>query len=202
MQELNYNRSSYFEPVFQQTRLCLETQRQRWMNNFIVATWDRNSILLHESMTICKPYMLLFIIAVILHRFQWHVRMLKMASIHSILVSFHFISFRCYISLDTCFDSRYCLFLCQTTNAGLVYICITVNYEYNRKNIRNSENGESNRGECTNTTWMSVWFGIFVGWWVQVFSLYIYYVQCARFYFSTCFKFTLRLSVSSFSDQI
>lgn len=44
-----------------------------------------------------------------------------------------FISFRCYISLDTCFDSRYCLFLCQTTNAGLVYICITVNYEYNRK---------------------------------------------------------------------
>lgn len=49
------------------------------------------------------------------------------------LVSFHFISFRCYISLDTCFDSRYCLFLCQTTNAGLVYICITVNYEYNRK---------------------------------------------------------------------
>lgn len=198
MQELNYNRSSYFEPVFQQTRLCLETQRQRWMNNFIVATWDRNSILLHESMTICKPYMLLFIIAVILHRFQWHVRMLKMASIHSILVSFHFISYRCYISLDTCFDSRYCLFLCQTTNAGLVYICITVNYEYNRKKyvIQKTEKAI----EVNVPTPPECQFGLeFLS--VDGFRFFPF-IQCARFYFSTCFKFTLRLCVSSFSDQI
>lgn len=146
--------------------------------------------------------MLLFIIAVILHRFQWHVRMLKMASIHSILVSFHFISFRCYISLDTCFDSRYCLFLCQTTNAGLVYICITVNYEYNRKKyvIQKTEKAIEVNVPTPPECQLGLEFLSVDGF--RFFSLYIYYVQCARFYFSTCFKFTLRLCVSSFSDQI